>query len=236
MLEIRKSADRGHADHGWLESWHSFSFAKYYDANHMGFGPLLVINEDRVNGGKGFGTHGHQNMEIITYVLDGALEHKDSMGNTTVLRSGDVQRMSAGTGVQHSEFNYSSTEPVHLLQIWIQPNLQQLKPSYEEKHFNRASKNNQFRLIASPDARHDSLKIHQDALLFAVILDKVQTISYSIEQGRVVYLHVVNGALSVNGVHLSTGDALKVIDDDVLSITQISDADNSEILLFDMKR
>ena len=236
MLEIRKSADRGHADHGWLESWHSFSFAKYYDANHMGFGPLLVINEDRVNGGKGFGTHGHQNMEIITYVLDGALEHKDSMGNTSVLRSGDVQRMSAGTGVQHSEFNYSRTEPVHLLQIWIQPNLQQLTPSYEEKHFNRASKTNQFRLIASPDARHDSLKIHQDALLFAVILDKVQTISYSIEQGRVVYLHVVNGALSVNGVHLSTGDALKVIDDDVLRITQMSDADDAEILLFDMKR
>jgi len=235
MLEVRKSTDRGYANHGWLESRHSFSFAKYYDANHMGFGPLLVINEDWVNGGKGFGTHGHQNMEIITYVLDGALEHKDSMGNTSILRSGDVQRMSAGTGVQHSEFNHSSTERLHLLQIWIKPDVQEIEPSYEEKHFDRASKTNQLRLIASPNGRNESLTIHQDTLVFAGVLNQSNPINYSIELSRIVYLHVVGGALSVNGVRLSAGDAIKVMDVDTLFIETASDTDGAEVLLFDMK-
>jgi len=235
MLEIRKSADRGYANHGWLESRHSFSFAKYYDAKHMGFGPLLVINEDWINGGKGFGTHGHQNMEIITYVLDGALEHKDSMGNTSILRCGDVQRMSAGTGVQHSEFNHSSTELLHLLQIWIKPNVQEIEPSYEEKHFDLASKINQLRLIASPNGRNESLTIHQDALVFAWVLHQSNPINYSIEQSRIVYLHVVSGALSVNGVRLSAGDAVKAMDIDALFIEAASDTDGVEVLLFDMQ-
>jgi len=234
MLEIRKSADRGYANHGWLESRHSFSFARYYDANHMGFGPLLVINEDWINGGQGFGTHGHQNMEIITYVLDGALEHKDSMGNTSVLRSGDVQRMTAGTGVQHSEFNHSSTELLHLLQIWIKPDVQEIEPGYEEKHFDRASKTNQLRLIASPNGRDESLTIHQDALVFAGVLHQSSPINYPIEQSRIVYLHVVNGALSINGVRLSAGDAVKVMDVDTLFIEAASDTDGAEVLLFDM--
>jgi redox-sensitive bicupin YhaK (pirin superfamily) len=235
MLEIRKSTDRGYANHGWLESRHSFSFAKYYDAKHMGFGPLLVINEDWVVGGKGFGTHGHQNMEIITYVLDGALEHKDSMGNTSVLRSGDVQRMTAGTGVQHSEFNHSSTELLHLLQIWIKPDVQEIEPGYEEKYFDRASKTNQLRLIASPNGRDESLTIHQDALVFAGVLHQSNPINYSIERNRIVYLHVVSGAISVNGVRLSAGDASKVIDVDTLSIDAVTDAKGVEVLLFDMK-
>jgi redox-sensitive bicupin YhaK (pirin superfamily) len=235
MLEIRKSADRGYANHGWLESRHSFSFARYYDANHMGFGLLLVINEDWINGGKGFGTHGHQNMEIITYVLDGALEHKDSIGNTSVLRCGDVQRMSAGTGVQHSEFNHSGTELLHLLQIWIKPDVQEIEPSYEEKHFDRASKINQLRLIASPNGRNESLTIHQDALVFAGVLHQSIPINYLVEFSRIVYLHVVSGALSVNGLRLSAGDAIKVMDVDTLFIEAGSDSDGTEVLLFDMK-
>ena len=232
MLEIRKSADRGYANHGWLESRHSFSFAQYYDANHMGFGPLLVINEDRVNGGKGFGTHSHQNMEIITYVLSGALEHKDSMGNTSILRYGDVQRMSAGTGVQHSEFNHSSSELVHFLQVWIKPNVQAIEPSYEEKHFDLASKTNQLRLIASADGRNQSLTIHQDALLFAAVLNDSTPINYLIKQGRIIYLQLINGEVCVNGTRLSTGDAIKLLDVESLNIELVSEG--AEILLFDI--
>ncbi len=232
MLEIRKSADRGYANHGWLESRHSFSFAQYYDANHMGFGPLLVINEDRVNGGKGFGTHSHQNMEIITYILSGALEHKDSMGNTSILRYGDVQRMSAGTGVQHSEFNHSSSELVHFLQVWIKPNVQAIEPSYEEKHFDLASKTNQLRLIASADGRNQSLTIHQDALLFAAVLNHSTPINYLIKQDRIIYLQLINGEVCVNGTQLSTGDAIKLLDVESLNIELVSEG--AEILLFDI--
>ena len=232
MLEIRKSADRGYANHGWLESRHSFSFAQYYDANHMGFGPLLVINEDRVNGGKGFGTHSHQNMEIITYILSGALEHKDSMGNTSILRYGDVQRMSAGTGVQHSEFNHSSSELVHFLQVWIKPNVQAIEPSYEEKHFDLASKTNQLRLIASADGRDQSLTIHQDALLFAAVLNDSTPINYLIKQDRIIYLQLINGEVCVNGTQLSTGDAIKLLDVESLNIELVSEG--AEILLFDI--
>src|SRR5438105_1153899 len=171
MLEIRKSEDRGHAEHGWLHSHHSFSFADYVDSAHTGFGPLIVINEDTVEPGKGFGNHGHRDMEIVTYVLDGALEHKDSMGNGSVLHYGDVQRMSAGRGVQHSEFNHSPSERVHFLQIWIQPNVVGIAPGYEEKHFDPAAKRGRLKLIASPDGRDGAVLIHQDALLYAGLLD-----------------------------------------------------------------
>src|SRR3977135_4489152 len=167
MLDVRKAKDRGHAQHGWLDSFHSFSFADYHDPKHMGFGPLRVINEDRVQPGQGFGTHGHSDMEIISYVLDGGLAHKDSMGNGSVIRPGDVQRMSAGTGVRHSEYNASDRDPVHFLQIWIETDEQSVKPSYEEKHFDAASKRGRLRLIASRDGREGSVRIHQDANLYA---------------------------------------------------------------------
>ena len=171
MLDIRKAAERGHADHGWLRSFHSFSFADYHDSRHMGFGPLRVINEDRVQPGMGFGTHGHRDMEIISYVLDGALEHRDSIGNGSVIRPGDVQRMSAGTGVRHSEFNPSSRDPVHFLQIWIEPSVRGIAPGYEEKHFDAASKRGRLRLVGSPDGREGSVTIHQDAHVYAALLD-----------------------------------------------------------------
>lgn len=215
MLEIRKSEDRGIGEHGWLSSRHSFSFANYYDPQHMGFGPLRVINEDRVAAGHGFGAHGHSDMEIISYVLDGALEHKDSIGNGSVIRYGDVQRMSAGTGVRHSEFNHSKSEPVHFLQIWIMPNAHGLEPSYEEKHFDATScsKKGQWRLIASPDGAESSVLVHQDTWIYASILDSDDNISYDLEAGRYAYLHVARGQLTVNGIELKAGDALKVINE-----------------------
>ena len=184
MLQIRKSTERGIADHGWLYSQHTFSFGDYYDPKHTGFGPLLVINEDRVQPGRGFGSHGHQNMEIISYVLDGALAHKDSMGNGSVLRYGDVQRMSAGTGVQHSEFNHSKSDAVHFLQIWIEPNVKGIQPGYEEKHFDADSKKGRLKLIASPDGREGSVTIHQDATLYAAIFDGDDEVTYRSVQGR----------------------------------------------------
>lgn len=231
MLEIRKSNERGRAHHGWLDSYHSFSFAYYYDPDHTGFGPLLVINEDRVKPDCGFGTHGHREMEIISYVLDGALEHKDSMGNISVLRYGDVQRMSAGTGVTHSEYNHSGSELVHFLQIWIEPNVKGVVPSYEEKHFDTASKQGRLRLIASSDGRDGSTLIHQDASLYASLLDGSDRIELPLAPGRAAYVHLVRGKLAVNGVPLTTGDALKISDERAVILDQ---AEQVEVLLFDL--
>jgi redox-sensitive bicupin YhaK (pirin superfamily) len=231
MLELRKGTERGYADHGWLKSHHSFSFAEYYDPRHMGFGPLRVINEDRVHAGRGFGTHGHRDMEIISYVLDGSLAHKDSIGNGSSLRYGDVQRMSAGTGVMHSEFNHSPSEPVHFLQIWIQPNVRGIEPSYEEKHFDTASKQGQLRLIASPDGREGSVLIHQDAHLYASILNGDDEVTHVLAEGRIAYVHVIRGRVSVNGAELSGGDAVKVSQEQAITLNK---AEAAELLLFDL--
>jgi redox-sensitive bicupin YhaK (pirin superfamily) len=231
MLEIRKSEDRGHANHGWLDSHHTFSFAGYYDENHMGFGPLRVINEDRVNAGGGFGTHGHRDMEIISYVLDGELAHKDSMGTGSVIRPGDVQRMSAGSGVRHSEYNHAKDQTTHFLQIWIQPNVNGIPPSYEEKHFAANEKRGRLRLIASEDGADGSVLIHQDAKLYAGLFDGAEAASLPLAAGRRAYVHVARGAVTVNGVALKTGDALKVAD--VLTI-DVSDGDAAEVLVFDL--
>jgi redox-sensitive bicupin YhaK (pirin superfamily) len=231
MMEVRRSEERGAADHGWLRSKHSFSFADYYDPRHSGFGPLLVINEDRVAPGAGFGTHGHRDMEIISYVLDGALEHKDSMGTGSVLHYGDVQRMSAGSGVRHSEFNGSKTEPVHFLQIWIQPNEKGIAPSYEEKHFTAEEKQGRLRLIASGDGREGSVLIHQDAALYAAILNGGDQLEHALQAGRLGYVHVIRGRVEVNGVALQGGDALKIGAEDTL---RFANAEAAELLLFDL--
>lgn len=231
MITLRKSSDRGHADHGWLQSDHTFSFADYYDPQEMGWGPLRVINEDRVQPGKGFGTHSHRDMEIISYVLSGQLQHKDSMGNGTVIRPGDVQRMSAGKGVQHSEFNPSPTATVHFLQIWIEPETLGIAPGYEEKHFAPEDKHGRLRLVASRDGREGSVTIHQDADLFASLLRQQERVSHRIAAGRLAYLHLVNGAVRVNGVALKAGDAAKIQAEESLDITADED---SELLLFDL--
>lgn len=233
MFEIRKSTDRGHANHGWLDSYHSFSFGEYYDEQHMGFGPLRVINEDRVNAGGGFGTHGHRDMEIISYVLDGELAHKDSMGTGSVIRPGDVQRMSAGSGVRHSEFNHAKNQTTHFLQIWIQPNVTGIPPSYEEKNFSEEDKRGRLRLIASSDGEDGSVLIHQDAKLYAGLFDGAETASLAIATGRLAYIHVARGAVTVNGVELKTGDALKLSD---VSTVDISDGQQAEVLVFDLVR
>jgi redox-sensitive bicupin YhaK (pirin superfamily) len=231
MLQVRKNGERGRASFGWLQSSHSFSFRHYFDPNHTGFGPLLVINEDRVHPGRGFGTHGHRDMEIISYVLDGALAHQDSMGNGSVLRYGDVQRMSAGTGVQHSEFNHSSTEPVYFLQIWIEPNTKGIAPSYEEKHFDVESKKGQLRLIASSDGRDGSVLIHQDAAIYASILNGDDRVEHVLTEGRTSYVHVIRGRVTVNGIALGSGDALKIAGEKQVAL---SDAEAAEVLLFDL--
>jgi hypothetical protein len=231
MLQIRKGNDRGLADYGWLKSYHSFSFAHYYDPEHMGFGPLRVINEDRVSPGRGFGTHGHRDMEIISYVLSGSLAHKDSMGNGSALRYGDVQRMSAGTGVTHSEYNHSDKDSVHFLQIWVEPNVKGIAPSYEEKHFDAESKKGRLRLIASPDGRDGSVLIHQDASIYASILNDDDQIRHELAPGRIAYLHVVQGKVSANGTELGSGDALKVSGESALTLTQ---GEKAEVLLFDL--
>jgi len=231
MLEMRKSGERGAANHGWLSSQHTFSFADYYDSKQMGFGPLRVINEDRVQAGAGFATHSHRDMEIISYVLEGALEHKDSLGTGSVLHYGDVQRMSAGTGVRHSEFNHSATETLHFLQIWIEPKFTGLPPSYEEKYFDPESKRGKLLLVASADAREGSVLIHQDASVYASILDEDDAMEYVLGAGRRVYLHLIRGKLSVNGTAIERGDALKVTDETLL---QLGQAENVELLLFDL--
>ena len=231
MIELRRAHDRGHASLGWLDSWHSFSFADYHDPLHMGFGPLRVINEDRVQPGMGFGTHGHRDMEIISYVLDGALEHKDSLGNGSVIRPGHVQRMSAGTGVRHSEYNPSPSEGVHFLQIWIEPARRGVAPGYEEKHFDAASKRGQLRLVASPDGRDGSVTIHQDALVYAALIDGAETATHSLAPGRRAYVHVARGEVTANGQELLAGEALKATGEREIHLEAGRD---SEVIVFDL--
>jgi redox-sensitive bicupin YhaK (pirin superfamily) len=231
MQEIRRSEDRGFADHGWLRSYHSFSFADYFDPGHSEFGPLRVINEDRVSPGAGFDTHGHRDMEIISYVLSGELAHRDSLGNGSTVRPGDVQRMSAGTGVRHSEFNPSSKELVHFLQIWIQPSSKGLEPSYEQKHFDDADKRGRLRLIASPDGAMGSVLVHQDVRVYAAILDARDQVSLDIDERRQAYVHVVRGALTVNGTKLAAGDALMLQNTPRLAL---GEAEAAELLVFDL--
>jgi quercetin 2,3-dioxygenase len=231
MQEIRRSKERGYADHGWLKSYHSFSFADYFDPQHVEFGPLRVINEDRVAAGKGFGTHSHRDMEIISYVLAGELAHRDSIGNGSTIRPGDVQRMSAGRGVRHSEFNPSPASLVHFLQIWIQPNVQGIDPSYEEKRFAPAEKRGRLRLIASPDQSDGSVLIHQDARLYAGLFDGDERASLKVAPGRLIYVHVARGAVQANGVALEAGDALKLSDTAEL---QLKDGRDAEVLVFDL--
>jgi hypothetical protein len=231
MLTVRKAHERGHANHGWLDTWHTFSFADYYNPQEMGFGPLRVINDDKVQPGMGFGTHGHRDMEIITYVLEGALEHKDSMGNGSVIRPGNVQRMSAGTGVRHSEFNPSREERVHLLQIWIEPKFTGVRPGYEEKEFSPAEKTGRLRLIASPDGREGSVTIHQDALVYAALLDGKNAVAHALAPGRRAYVHVARGAVKLNGIELKGGDGVKIAGENEL---EFSGARQAELLLFDL--
>ncbi|HEX6689728.1 MAG TPA: pirin family protein [Burkholderiales bacterium] len=209
MEQVRRSAERGHANHGWLDSYHSFSFADYYDPQHMGFGPLRVINEDRVQPGQGFGTHGHRDMEIISYVLEGELAHKDSMGTGSTIVPGDVQRMSAGNGVRHSEFNHETAKVTHFLQIWIEPAVRGIAPSYEQKHFAAAEKRGRLRLIASPDGAEGSVTIHQDARVYAGLFDGAERAEHALSKDRLGYVHVARGSVKVNGRDLSAGDALK---------------------------
>ncbi len=231
MLALRRSGERGYADHGWLKSFHSFSFADYYDPRHMGFGPLRVINEDRVAPGMGFGTHGHRDMEIISYVLDGELAHKDSMGNGSVIRPGDVQRMSAGTGVRHSEFNHSADRTTLVLQIWIEPAERGIAPSYEEKRFEATDKRGRLRLVASADGAEGSVKIHQDARVYAGMFDGAETAELVIAPGRRAYVHVARGEIAVDGQRLAAGDAAMITNADG---AVLSDGRNAEVLAFDL--
>ena len=229
--QIRRSNQRGFADHGWLKSFHSFSFADYFDAKHVEFGPLRVINEDRVQPGAGFGTHGHRDMEIISYVLSGELAHEDSMGNGSTIRPGDVQRMSAGSGVRHSEFNPSRDEPVHFLQIWITPNAHGIEPSYEQKRFEPLEKRGRLRLIASPDRAAGSLLIHQDARVYAGLFNGEERTTLPVAGDRRLYVHVARGAVRANDVALEAGDALKLVETAALTLQEGRDA---EVLVFDL--
>ncbi|MDR5736300.1 pirin family protein [Caballeronia sp. LZ016] len=231
MFEIRRSNERGHANHGWLDSYHSFSFADYHDPEHVHFGALRVINEDRVAGGQGFGTHGHRDMEIVSYVLEGALAHRDSMGNGSTIRPGDVQRMSAGTGVRHSEFNGSPSETAHFLQIWIIPDAPGGAPGYEEKRFSDDEKRGRLRVIASPEGVDGSVKIGADARIFAGLFNGEERADFDVPAGRRVYVHVARGNVSVNGEPLRAGDAAKI--EDVAKVT-LDAGDNAEVLLFDL--
>ncbi len=232
MITIRPAQERGNANFGWLDSKHTFSFGSYYDPNHMGFANLRVINEDKVQPGKGFGTHSHKDMEIISYVLDGELEHKDSIGNGSTIRPGDVQRMSAGTGIAHSEFNGSTKDLVHFLQIWIMPDTAGIKPSYEQKHFPLAEKQGQLKLVASPDGRNGSVTIHQDASLYVALLNQGDRLNHNTDKSRSLWLQVAKGAVEVNGRGLNTGDGASVTQETELEL--FANADNTEILLFDL--
>ncbi|MBV9892475.1 MAG: pirin family protein [Rhizobacter sp.] len=237
MITLRKSSERGHADHGWLVSKHSFSFADYHDAAHMGFGNLRVINEDRVAPGSGFGTHGHRDMEIVSYVLEGELAHRDSIGTGAtpgtggVIRPGDVQRMSAGRGVQHSEFNHAPDRETHFLQIWIEPNVRGIAPSYEQKRFDDSTKRGALRLIASPDGRDGSVTLHADASISAALVDGSESIARALDPRRKTYVHVVRGSVELNGLRLDAGEAAKLVDERALAIENGHDA---EVLVFDL--
>jgi len=231
MKEIRRSNERGAADHGWLQSRHSFSFAEYHDPRHVHFGPLRVINEDRVQAGAGFGTHSHRDMEIVSYVLEGSLAHKDSTGTSSVIRPGDVQRMSAGTGVSHSEFNASKTEPVHFLQIWIIPEKTGIPPSYEEKHFDPAERRGRLRLIASPNQADGSVLLHQNVRIFSGLFDEGEHATLEVASGRHSYIHVARGSLHVAGLHLEAGDGLKITDAGDL---EFKEGEGAEIIVFDL--
>ena len=238
MITLRKSTDRGHADHGWLNSYHSFSFADYHDPKHMGFGNLRVINEDRIAPGTGFGSHGHRDMEIVSYVLEGELAHKDSLGNgqpgataNGVIRPGDVQRMSAGSGVVHSEFNHAANATTHFLQIWIEPNVRGIAPGYEQKHFDAASKRGRLRLVASPDGRDGSVTIHADASIHSGLFDGAEHAQRALDPARKTYVHLVRGTLTVNGHALAAGDALRLEREASLSI---EGGRAAEVLVFDL--
>lgn len=231
MITLRRSEERGHANHGWLDSYHTFSFAGYFDPNHVGFRSLRVINEDRVEPARGFGTHPHRDMEIISYVLEGALEHKDSMGNGSVIRPGDVQRMSAGSGVTHSEFNGSPTDKVHFLQIWIVPEKQSIEPGYEQKNFSTAEKQDQLRLVASRDGRDGSVTIHQDASVYATVLGNGQSVRHTLKPERHGWVHVARGEVNVSGHVLHSGDAAAISGESEIVLSGIAGA---EVLLFDL--
>lgn len=231
MVEIRRAHERGYANHGWLKSYHSFSFAGYHDPQHMGFGPLRVINEDRVAGGAGFGLHPHQDMEIISYVVSGELEHRDTMGTGSIIRAGDVQRMSAGSGVLHSEYNHSPDDPVHFLQIWIEPNRRGIDPEYEQTTIADRARRGKLHLVASPDGHGESMRIHADALMFTALVNGDERLDYKLAPGRRVYLQVVRGELRANGAMLEAGDAIKIRDEAGVSV---DDGREAELLLFDL--
>lgn len=231
MIQIRPAAERGHANHGWLDSHHSFSFADYYDPKHMGWSVLRVINDDRVAPGMGFGTHGHRDMEIVSYVLSGTLQHRDSMGNGTLIRPGDVQRMSAGRGVMHSEFNPSQAEQVHFLQIWILPAVRGIDPGYEQISFSDDEKRGRFRLVASPDGRDGSVTLHQDAAIHAGLFDRGEAAELSLAPGRAAYVHVARGAVTLNGIALNAGDGARIENEAGLRVEGV---EAGEVLLFDL--
>jgi len=231
MITIRKAADRGHADHGWLDSHHTFSFADYHDSRHMGFRSLRVINDDRVEAGQGFGTHSHRDMEIISYVLDGALAHKDSMGTGAIIEPGDVQRMSAGTGVAHSEFNPSKTEDVHFLQIWLMPKQRGIAPSYEQKTFGREEKAGRLRLVAAADGRDGAVSINTDASVYAGLFDRGQRAELPLAGGRHAWVHVARGKVRVNGQELEAGDGLALSEEAEVSVEGV---EQGEVLVFDL--
>jgi redox-sensitive bicupin YhaK (pirin superfamily) len=231
MQTLRRAQERGHVNHGWLDSYHTFSFGSYYDPEHMGFSNLRVINDDTVAPGGGFSTHGHEDMEIISYVLEGGLEHKDSMGNGSVMRPGDVQRMSAGTGVTHSEYNHSPDEPVHFLQIWLLPNQAGVEPGYEQRSFPLEDRRGKLILLVSPDGRDGSITSHQDALVYGTLLEDGQHLNHSLTSGRKAYVHVATGSADVNGHVLNAGDAMAIEDHGEIQLLGIHD---SELLVFDL--
>lgn len=231
MLTIRRSAERGHANHGWLDSFHTFSFANYYDPGHMGFGALRVINDDRIAAGRGFGTHGHRDMEIITYVLDGAIAHKDSMGSGSTIQPGNVQRMSAGRGVMHSEFNPRADQETHLLQIWIEPDVTGIAPEYEEKAFSDEQKRGRLQALVSGDGIDGSMKIHQNVRLYAGLFDGDESATLDLAPGRRAWVHVARGSITVNGIELAGGDAVAITDETRVALSGGKDA---EVLVFDL--
>lgn len=233
MITLRKASERGHADHGWLKSFHSFSFANYYDPEHMGFGNLRVINEDRIAPGTGFGAHGHRDMEIISYVLDGELAHKDSIGNGAAIAPGEVQRMSAGRGIMHSEYNHAPDQTTHFLQIWIEPDRRGIEPGYEQKAFAEAEKRGRLKLVASPDGRDGSVTLHADAAMYVSLLDGDESTGLDLDPGRLAYVHVARGQVTVNGQPLAAGDAAKLSGESRL---ELADGHGAEVIVFDLAR